>query len=147
MRTFIDSRYEDIQHMVSENRERMNMYATRDMAKDIEGSLKNQIRKYEEEVDCVQKTLRDTLNKFNDCQARLNKQIEINTMRGAQLQQQIEHGGPSPALREVQDKVKRIEKAMHQNGEAVKVINHALHNDLLSKDQTMKLLSDKVTRH
>ena len=86
MKTFIDCRYEDTRHMLSENRERMSQFATRDLAIAIEDSLKNRVRKYEEEVDCVQKTLRDTLNKFNDCQARLTKQIEINTMRGSQLQ-------------------------------------------------------------
>ena len=85
IKAFIDSRYEDIRHMLSENRERMSQFATRDLAIAIEDSLKNRVRKYEEEVDCVQKTIRDTLNKFNDCQARLTKQIEINTMRGSQL--------------------------------------------------------------
>jgi len=41
--------------------------------------------------------MRDLNNKFNDCQNRLLKQLELNALKGSQLQSQID-GGPSPLI-------------------------------------------------
>lgn len=55
------------------------------MLRDQEILAKLEMNKFEDEVDGLQKFMRDLNLKFSDCQNRLLKQLEINAIKGSQL--------------------------------------------------------------
>jgi|LauGreDrversion4_2_1035121.scaffolds.fasta_scaffold1246827_2 hypothetical protein len=66
--------------------------------------------------------MRDLNNKFNDCQNRLLKQLELNALKGSQLQSQID-GGPSPLIQEMKETMQELTRGFRKQQDTIETIS------------------------
>jgi hypothetical protein len=73
MMSFTESKYNDTKSMMASNNAHMKTLASLSIVRELETEIKVKIEKTDDEIDGLQKFMRDVNLKFNDCQNRLLK--------------------------------------------------------------------------
>ncbi len=119
---FTYTKCDDQQKLIQAQNDKIIRLASKDHIAQLEITFKQQMSKYEVEVDDFQAVMRDLNNKFNDCQNRLLKQLELNALKGSQLQSQID-GGPSPLIQEMKETMQELTRGFRKQQDTIETIS------------------------